>query len=185
MNLLTAIVSKIIYGGGVLFDLAKWLIFLLVIFMLINTFFFGIFVVDGASMDPSLKNGEWIFWNKSIYNKTNPHRGDIIVMNYPGDPNNKKYVKRIIGLPGDKITIEDGSVFINEKKLTEKYLGYGVFTEYDGNGSWSLGDDQYFVLGDNRANSSDSRAFGAVKKRFLQGKAISIVFPRFRLTQDI
>lgn len=187
MDFLLSIFSKIIYGGGVLFDLAKWFIFVIVVFMIVNTFFFGIFIVDGASMDPSLKTKEWVFWNKSIYDKENPQRGDIVVMNYPGDPNHKKYVKRIIGLPGERVDIKEGAVFVNDIKQPEDYLPLDTITKvYDkDNGSWSLGREQYFVLGDNRPNSSDSRAFGLVKKRFLLGKAISIIYPRFRLTKDI
>ena len=181
--MISNILSRIIYGGGVLFDLAKWLILALIAFMILNTFFYSIFIVDGASMDPNFKDGEWILWNKNVYDKTNPKRGDIVVVNYPGDPNHKKYVKRVVGLPGDEIEIKEGLVYLDGDRLKEDYLRFDVDSSPDGN--WKMGNGEYFVMGDNRPNSNDSRYFGAVKKRFIQGKSISIIFPRFRLTKDI
>ena len=178
-----ALLYKLIYGGSIVFDLAKWLILVLVVFVIFNTFFFSIFIVSGASMDPTFEDGNWIFWNKNIYNNNSPKRGDIVVVNYPGDPNNKTYVKRIIGQPGDKIEIKNEHVFINNLRLDEDYIPFNVGT--DPNGVWTLNQNQYFVMGDNRPNSNDSRYFGPVEKRFIVGKAISRVYPGFRLTKDM
>ncbi|MDO8444441.1 MAG: signal peptidase I [bacterium] len=178
-----ALLYKLIYGGSIVFDLAKWLILVLVVFVIFNTFFFSIFIVSGASMDPTFKDGDWIAWNKNIYNNSNPVRGDIVVVNYPGDPNNKTYVKRIVGQPGDKIEIKNEHVFVNNLRLDEGYIAFSVGT--DPNGVWTLNKNQYFVMGDNRPNSNDSRYFGPVEKRFILGKAISRLYPGFRLTKDM
>lgn len=182
MDYLKVLISKIIYGGGVLFDLTKWLVFVLIIISIVNTFFFAIFIVDGASMEPNLHDKEWIFWDKNAYTSKVPERDDIVVINYPGDIS-KKYVKRVIGLPGDSIEIREGLVYLNREKLTEQFLSSDLTSEP--NGVWNLSDNQYFVMGDNRPNSNDSRYFGPVEKRFILGQAISIIYPRFRLTKDI
>ncbi len=175
--------QKVVHGGGVVFDLTKWLILALVVGAIVNTFFFSVFVVSGESMDPSFKDGEFIFWQKNVYQSADPKRGDIVVVNYPGDPTKKEYVKRVIGLPGESVKIENGSVYINGKKLNEDYLGLGVETAPDG--AWAIPTGQFFVMGDNRPNSNDSRYFGPVERRFIPGKALSVIFPRFRRVQDI
>ena len=168
------IIWRIIYGGGILFDLTKWLILILVVFLLVNNFLISIFLVDGLSMYPTLKNHDVILWSKIVYDKETPERGDIVAVNYPGDLT-KKYVKRIVGLPGDEIKVKSGKVFVNGTILNEEYLSNDIYTEPDG--VWRLSDSQYFVMGDNRENSSDSRAFGPVESRFVLGKALYIVFP--------
>lgn len=179
------IFQKLLYGGSLLFDLAKWLVIFLVIVSLVNAFFVGIFVVDGESMHPSFKNKELVLWRKAIYQngKEKPQRGDIVVVQYPGDPLNKKYVKRVVGLPGERIDISNGKVYINKKLFREKYLFQSLITEPSG--TWNIKEGQYFVMGDNRPNSNDSRFFGAIETRFVVGRAIGVVFPRFRLVGDI
>jgi signal peptidase I len=102
----------------------------------------------------------------------------VVVVRYPGDPDNRKYVKRVIGLPGERLQIFDGKIFINEKILEEYYLPYGVLTEPDK--TYTLGENNYFLMGDNRPVSNDSRYFGPVEKRFIVGQATTIIFPRFR-----
>ncbi|MEI7792623.1 MAG: signal peptidase I [Candidatus Berkelbacteria bacterium] len=183
MELLKYIIDKIIYGGGVVFDLAKWLIVFFVFVLIINTFFISLFFVDGLSMEPNLHNKEAILWDKNAYHIQTPRRFDVVAVNAPSDPTKKKYVKRVIGLPGDFIEVKGGKVYLNSKQLDEEYLPEGLETPFDG--SWNLTDDQYFVMGDNRPNSNDSRAFGPVERRFVLGKGIAIIFPRFRLIKDI
>lgn len=177
--------SKILYGSGVIFDLAKWLILILIIFSLINAFFVGVFVVDGESMDPNFKNKELVFWRKGIYTETitTPQRGDIVVVQYPGDPKHKVYVKRIVGLPNETVQIKRGKVYINAKIYREKYLNQSLVTEPEG--LWTMRSNEYFVMGDNRPNSNDSRFFGPIEKRFVLGKALGVIFPRFRVVSDI
>lgn len=168
---------RIIYGGGFLFDFARWLLILIVLLTLLYFFVATIFIVDGASMDPTLASGEFGVLDKISWDFSNPGRGDVVVLKYPGDPGHKQYVKRVVGLPGEKIEVKNGSVFINNKKLSENYLPAGLFTDKDG--SWQLSSEEYFTMGDNRPNSNDSRYFGPVEKRFLVGKTVWILFPRF------
>ena len=177
--------SKILYSSGVIFDLAKWLILILIIFSLVNAFYVGVFVVDGEAMHPSFQDKELVFWRKGIYRDSNvkPLRGDIVVVQYPGDPKHKVYVKRIIGLPNEKIEIKSGKVYIDGKIYREKYLSQSLITEPSG--SWAIGSNEYFVMGDNRPNSNDSRFFGSIEKRFVLGKALGVIFPRFRVVDDI
>lgn len=177
--------DKILYGSGVVFDLAKWLILLLIILSIVNTFFVGVFVVDGESMYPNFRDREIVLWRKGVYDsgEMKPERADIVVVQYPGDPKHKKYVKRIVGLPNENIQISNGKVYINKKVYSEEYLNPSLLTEPDG--SWKLKAGEYFVMGDNRPNSNDSRYFGPIETRFIMGKSIGVVFPRFRLVQDI
>lgn len=173
------LLNKIIYGGGVVFDLTKWLIVALVIIILVNSFWVSIFVVDGQSMEPTLHNGEVVMMSKSFYRgDSKPARGDAVVVQYPGDPDNKKYVKRVIGLPGETVQISNGKVYLNKKLLREAYLENGVDTVPAG--KWVLEESQYFLMGDNRNNSNDSRYFGPVEQRFFVGKALSVVIPSLR-----
>lgn len=166
-----------------MFDLTKWLIGIVVIFALINTFLFSIYIVSGESMYPNFKDGDIIFWQKNVYTAKNPARGDIVVVSYPGDPDNKKYVKRVIGLPGEKLEIKNGLVYINDEEIEEKYLDFGTETTPDG--VWQLTDNQFFVMGDNRPESNDSRYFGPVEKKYLLGKSLAVIFPDFQLTSDM
>jgi signal peptidase I len=182
MNEQRSFLSKIVYGGGVIFDLGKWMIFGLIILSIINTFFVAIFVVDGISMEPNLHDKEFVLWQKKAVAKDLFVRGNVVVVNYPGDLK-KKYVKRIVGMPGDRIDVYDGKVYINKKLHKEEYLPLGLSSVPDG--TWNLKSDQYFVMGDNRPNSNDSRYFGPVESRFILGKAIAIVLPRFMMVRDI
>lgn len=179
------IFSKILYSSGVIFDLAKWLILVVIILSLVNAFWVGVFVVDGESMSPNFQDRELVFWRKGIYRDSNvkPERGDIVVVQYPGDPKHKVYVKRIIGLPNEKIEVKNGKVYIDGKLYREKYLVQSLLTEP--NGVWTTKNNSYFVMGDNRPNSNDSRFFGAIEKRFVLGKALGVIFPRFRVVSDI
>lgn len=127
-------------------------------------------------MEPTILNGQLVILNKIFYRgDKNPERGETVVVEYPGDPAHKRYVKRVVGLPGEKIIVINGSVYINSKKLRENYLSFGIKTDQDGR--WELNSDQYFLMGDNRPLSNDCRYFGPVEKRFFVGHAKWIIYP--------
>lgn len=168
--------QKLLYGGGVVFDLAKWLILVIIFLIFLNAYFFSIFIVDGVSMEPTVLNGQLVLLNKTYYRgDKSPNRGETVVVQYPGDPGQKRYVKRVIGLPGEMVEVKFGNVFINSKKLTEYYLPFDI--ETDQGGKWILNSDQYFLMGDNRPLSNDCRYFGPVEKRFFIGHAKWIIYP--------
>lgn len=156
--------------------LVRDIVLIIAIFILLGVFVAQPVVVEGTSMLPQLHDGERLLVNKLVYYNFKSvswghiERGDIVVFWYPNDPN-KSYVKRVIGLPGETIEIRKGKVLINGAELNESYLN----TEYN----QSLPDyeakkidaHRYFVLGDNRDNSSDSRIWGLVPEKYIYGKA--------------
>ena len=167
--------QKFFYGTGCAFELTKWVIVALVIGTLIHFFVGTLFIVDGQSMEPNYHNGQYILVDRWQYNFGKPQRGEVVVLKFPGDPEHKKYIKRIIGLPGELVEITDGTVYINSIKLIEPYIPQGVLTQP--NLKRQLRDDDYFLLGDNRYNSSDSRVWGICPKRDLIGKAWFTLYP--------
>lgn len=128
--------------------------------------------VDGASMEPTLVSGEYVIVSKLNYRFGTPQRGDIIVFHFPRDPK-EEYIKRVVGLPGDEVQVRHGSVYVNGQLLDETYLK--VTTNY--NGTWNVPDNQLFVLGDNRNNSSDSHDWGTVPMDYVVGKALLVYWP--------
>lgn len=143
----------------------------LLIYLVVNALT-GRFYVRGSSMEPSLHNGQYLIVSKISYLFGEPQRGDIVVF---VSPNNGKedYIKRIIGLPRERVEIRDGAVWINGYRLEEPYLRSP--TPYSG--VWTLGPDEYFVLGDNRANSSDSHTWGPLPRKNIIGKAWLCYWP--------
>ena len=131
--------------------------------------------VEGTSMMPSLSDQEHIFINKFIYRIAPIHRGDIIVFRYPLDPS-KSFIKRVIGVAGDHVRIDDGRVYVNEQLVAEDY----VPKAYEDDRSYPevvVPSDSYFVLGDHRSLSNDSRDFGPVASNFIFGKAVFGYWP--------
>jgi len=129
--------------------------------------------VESISMQPTLYAGNFVLVNKLAYKLGKPGRGDVIVFLYPPDPKQVPYIKRVIGLPGDHVHIEDGKVFINGELLAEPYLG--VVTIHGGD--WQVPEGSLFVMGDNRNNSSDSRSWGMVPLENVIGKAMVVYWP--------
>ena len=131
--------------------------------------------VEGTSMMPSLDDQERIFVNKFVYRLEPIERGDIVVFRYPYDPS-KSYIKRVIAMAGDHIRIDSGQVYVNGEALIETY----VPTEYADRRSYPdtvVPDNDYFVLGDHRSMSDDSRRFGPVNQSFIYGKAVFGYWP--------
>jgi len=128
--------------------------------------------VEGFSMNPTLQNGEYILVNKLAYKTGEPARGDIVVFVFPMDPH-EDLIKRIIGLPGETISVHDGSVTINGAKLNEPYIA--AAPNYDGD--WTIPEGQLFVLGDNRNDSRDSHQWGLLPMENVIGRAVLIYWP--------
>lgn len=149
------------------------------------------YAVDGPSMQPGLHTGEKVLVNLLAYDFGSPQRGDVIVFHPPtsNDPN-LYYVKRVIAVPGDTIQIQPTAVIVNGKQLREPYIakvsGDSPFDQSDVNGvvvpPTTLGKDQYWVMGDNRTNSVDSRFFGPISRHSIVGKADAVVWPIPSLT---
>ncbi|MFA6493154.1 MAG: signal peptidase I [Patescibacteria group bacterium] len=167
--------QKFFYGTGCVFELTKWLIVLIVLGTLVHFYIGTISIVDGQSMEPNFHSGEYLIVNRWTYLFGTPSRGDPVVLRFPGDPEHVKYIKRIIGLPGEKVSIQSGSVYINDQKLPESYLAPG--TQTYPNMTKQLGSEDYFLMGDNRLNSSDSRIWGVCPKRDLIGKPWYALWP--------
>lgn len=157
-------------------------VFVLAVFMLFLVFVAQPVVVEGTSMLPTLHEGERLIVNKLIYYKIERfswghiERGDVVVFWYPRDPD-RSYVKRVIGLPGDTVEIRNGIVYVNNQVMHEFYLDEN-FNQADGNlAPKKVEDHYYFVMGDNRDNSSDSRIWGLVPEKYVYGKVVFRWFP--------
>lgn len=131
--------------------------------------------VEGTSMMPRLENHDRLFINKFVYHITSIERGDVVVFHYPRDPE-KSYIKRVIGLPGDTIRISQGRVFINGIPISEPYVPRR-YEDTRSMGELTVPSGEYFVMGDHRSISSDSRDFGPVDRDLIYGKAEFIYWP--------
>lgn len=132
--------------------------------------------VDGYSMYPTFDNGEFVIVNKLAYRWSEPKRGDIIVFHNPLNPS-VEFIKRIIGLPGETVTISDGQVYINGALLKEPYISEGPLYENE----WIVPENSLYVLGDNRNNSQDSHSWGALPIDYIVGKALLVYWPPERI----
>ena len=159
------------------------------------------FKVDGSSMDPTLEDGQYLLVNRLVYLRVEldrlakivpfweageglsrhaihaPKRGEVIVFEFPdSNPNNprKDFVKRVVGLPGETMRMFDGKVFVNEEVLDEPYLSQ---KDHSNASEITLGEGEYYVLGDNRAHSNDSRSWGAVPEANIRGKVWMVYWP--------
>lgn len=156
---------------------------------LVRTFLVQPFLVSGASMVPNFASGDYLLIDQLTYRFRVPERGEVIVFRYPKD-NSTYFIKRIVGLPGERIEIREGKVLVftagrlDRAPLEESYLGPGVVTAPRSSPllTTSLGDDEYFVLGDNRSYSFDSRDWGVLKARDIVGLARLRLWPVKDLT---
>jgi signal peptidase I len=158
--------------------LSSWLhdlLFAIGISFLIITFLYQPVRVEGTSMMPELQDQERLFINKFEYHFEPIHRGDVVVFHYPRNPL-KSYIKRVIAIPGDDVRIDDGRVYVNNHLLPEPYVP-ARFRDDRSYPDTVLGANQYFVLGDHRLISSDSRDFGPVARNLIYGKASFVYWP--------
>jgi signal peptidase I len=168
--------------GRVKSSFAVWirdLIISLAISAFIIVFLYQPVKVEGTSMMPSLEDQERIFVNKFVYRLEPIERGDIVVFRYPRDPS-KSYIKRVIGVAGDHIRIDSGQVYVNGLPLDEDYVppAYADTRSYP---DTVVPADSYFVLGDHRSMSNDSRDFGPVNQGYIYGKAVFGYWPMDKL----
>jgi len=174
-----------------LFELVKIAVIAFVIVAPIRYFLFQPFIVSGASMAPNFATGDYLIVDEISYRFSEPQRGDVIIFNtsFIQGYANQRFIKRVIGLPGETVNIIDGEISITKNGqttvLSEKYLprpgGYPLKTA--GDIDTALGPDEYFVLGDNRDYSYDSRMWGVVSRKDIIGKAFLRILPITSLSE--
>ena len=173
--------------GSFIYSFTETVLISLVLAIVLYLFIMTPHEVVGNSMHPTYKNGEFLKANKISYKFSEPQRGDVVIFKYS---DTQDFIKRIIGIPGDKVMIKDGKIYINDELLDES--NYLADTVISNGGSYihegqtiTVNEGQYFVCGDNRTNSSDSREFGPVDESKIKGKAWIVFFPfnEFRLVQ--
>ena len=162
-------------------EILDWIVFIAVVLILswfVVTFVGVRTVVEGQSMEPTLQDGNNLIVDKLSYRFRDPKRFEIIVFPYQYEENTY-YIKRIIGLPGEMVQVKDGAVYIDEEKLDERYGAESMESAGIAEEPIKLGDDEYFVLGDNRNHSSDSRdpSVGILKREDLLGRAWVRIYP--------
>ena len=168
----------------IVWETIKYAVVAAVIIIPIRIFVAQPFIVSGTSMYPTYHNGEYLIVNEVVKYLGEYKRGDVVILRYPNDPS-KYFIKRIIGLPSETVTIRDGVVSITSQTRTtplvldEPYVKNPKTTD---NSSRTLDEDEYFVMGDNRAQSSDSRIWGPVPRRLMDGEALFRLFPLSRIT---
>ena len=155
------------------------IVWVLLAAFLVRSFIAQPFVVQGRSMEPTFQHQDYLVVDKVKYRLDKPERGDIIVFKSPEDMT-QNYIKRIVGLPGETVKIEDNTVSINGTRLEEDYLPDALFDE-SRNGTFfleeTLGEHEYFMMGDNRDHSSDSRRWGPLPEDNIVGRALITVYP--------
>ena len=154
-----------------LLDIVETIVLSAILFVAINAISARI-RVEGFSMEPTLHNGEFVIVNKLAYRLGNPNHGDVIIFHPPREPD-QEYIKRIIGLPGDRIRIVNGQVYVNDELIEEPYIAAAPRYQSE----WRVPDGSLFVLGDNRNNSSDSHQWGPVPMEKVIGKALFVYWP--------
>lgn len=162
-------------------DWGQSLLYAGVVALFIRTFFFQAYRIPSGSMIPTLRIGDHLISNKVVYKLREPLRGEVIIFIYPKNPR-KTFVKRLIGLPGEKVKIYNGKIFINGKEVKNPriscryYYSQGPYGEEEVN----VPKNSFYVLGDNTTNSNDSRYWGFVPEKNLAGKAYFIYWPPWR-----
>ncbi|MBX4192099.1 signal peptidase I [Candidatus Parcubacteria bacterium] len=159
-------------------ELLKFTLFAFIIVFPVRLFIAQPFIVSGASMVPTFENGQYLIIDELTYHFESPARGDVIVFRYPRDPK-EFFIKRIIGLPGETVDIKDGKISVTKTDGTTIALSDDYIVN-QGNGSAmraTLSSDEYFVMGDNRPESSDSRVWGPLPRQNIVGRAFLRLLP--------
>ena len=170
-----------------IWEISKVVVLSLAIILPVRYFLIQPFYVKGASMEPNFHDSEYLIIDELSYRFTEPVRGQVIVFRYPKNPQ-EYFIKRVIALPGEKVQIENGKVSIFNQEnpdgfvLSESYLPDDLMTIDSVESQTTIGPDEYFVLGDNRGASKDSRSFGPVNKNFITGKVLLRGYPFSKIT---
>lgn len=162
-----------------IWETAKIIIIALLIVIPIRYFIFQPFFVRGQSMEPNFHDGDYLIVDELSYRFREPQRGEVVVFKYPRNPS-QRYIKRIVGLPGEQIKISEGNIFITTDRGTLVLDESGYLSPHEstsGDSNVFLGKDEYFVLGDNRFASSDSRRWGPLSKNYIIGRVLFRAWP--------
>jgi signal peptidase I len=168
---------------AVIYEWIPTLVWALFLALVLRNFAVASYFIPSGSMEDTLKRGDLLIADKFSYRVLHhePERGDVMIFVYP-DPDKKNphvdYIKRIIGLPGDTVSVKDGIVYVNHKPLDEPYIKEQPYADFD---ERVVGKDEFFAMGDNRNHSSDSRVWGFVPRQNLEGRALFVFFPFNRL----
>ncbi|KAB2852615.1 MAG: signal peptidase I, partial [Anaerolineae bacterium] len=160
---------KITRRQGVMREITETLLLVIAIYALVNLST-ARFVVEGRSMEPNFHSDEFVIVSRLAYIIGEPERGDVIVFHYDVE-NKRDFIKRIIGLPGEHVQMKNGLVYINGEPIDEPYVQALCRSATCRDREWFLGEDEFFVLGDNRNSSQDSHDFGAIKRSQIVGRA--------------
>ncbi len=164
--------------GSSFWELVKYALVALLIVVPFRIFIAQPYVVSGSSMDPTFKDGDYLIVDQLSKRFGDPERESVIIIRYPKDPS-KFFIKRLIAFPGERVEIEKGIVTIFNDSNPEGFILDGSYVEYKKTDNFSvrLGEDEYFVMGDNRASSSDSRVWGALPRHNIVGQPIVRLLP--------
>ncbi len=173
-------------GFSFIWEVLQVVLVALAIVLPIRFFVFQPFIVKGASMESSFHNGDYLIVDEISYRFTEPQRGEVLVFKYPLDKT-QRFIKRIIGLPGEKVDIIGGRITItsalgDKKLLNEVYITTPLSEMALENNSLTLGVNEYYVMGDNRTHSFDSRSWGSLKKEDIVGRVIFRAWPPLDVT---
>lgn len=159
-------------------ELVKFALLALLIVIPIRIFIAQPFIVSGNSMDPTFENGEYLIVDQITYRFQEPERGDVVIFRFPYD-RTKFFIKRIIGLPGDTVQITKNKVTIINDEFADGFTLIEPYIKYKGENYMEvkLGSDEFFVMGDNRAASSDSRVWGPLPERYIVGRTLLRLLP--------
>jgi len=189
LTILTSNRMKGLFQFG--FEIAKVIVIALVIVVPLRVFVFQPFLIRGDSMEPNYHSGDYLIIDQLSYRFHAPERGEVIVLKFPLDPS-QRFIKRIVGLPGETVEVQDGKVVVYGKEERRRdvvvldesvYLPLGLQTP--GSVRIDLAEQEYFVLGDNRSFSSDSRKWGVLEKELIVGKVFLNVFSLEAFAKEI
>lgn len=166
--------------GAFFLDIVEVIVFAVGIFFFVYLLIMRPHKISGQSMMPNFQNGEYLLTEKITYYQRNPERGDVVVFTAPTSDTDE-FIKRVIAVPGETVSLKEGKVYVNGKLLDEDYIADSVYTS-GGNflvegAVFTVPEGEYFVIGDNRPNSSDSRYFGPILKKAITGRAWVAYWP--------